>query len=272
MRDLPDLPGRSDLGSHPRVVALLEAGAGLHAVVHLAEVTSTNDVALDRLRAGEPPGLAVVGDRQTRGRGRAGRGWEDGPSPEASLMVTVAVLAPTTGVELVPLAAGLAVVDAAGAAGIDLRLKWPNDAIVDDRKCAGTLVERHEVADRDVLLIGIGIDVDWRGHDRSAEAPPGWTSLAEELGEGVERASLLADLLGALTGHLRSAEQRPSELLGAYRHACATLGSEVVATLPGGDLVSGRARDVDERGRLLIDTDHVLVAVTAGDVMHLRPG
>jgi BirA family transcriptional regulator, biotin operon repressor / biotin---[acetyl-CoA-carboxylase] ligase len=259
----------SDLARHARITALLAASSAVQSVVHLAEVTSTNDVALERLRAGHASGFAVVGDRQTRGRGRAGRSWEDGPHGEASLMVTFATSAPANAVELVPLAVGLALVDAAAAAGVAARLKWPNDALVGDRKWAGTLVERHDVAGRDELLVGIGIDVDWRERDRSGEAL-GWTSLAEERGSGLDRGELLADLLAALTDRLSQVSRQPDVLLDDYRRVCATLGEEVVATLPGGDELAGRAHDVDARGRLLVDTG-VLVAVTAGDVLHLRP-
>jgi BirA family transcriptional regulator, biotin operon repressor / biotin---[acetyl-CoA-carboxylase] ligase len=81
------------LAEHPRVEALLSGPLGWHTVEHHHEVGSTNDVALERARAGAPDGLVVVADHQTAGRGRGGHRWEDLPTPGASLLVS-ALLAP----------------------------------------------------------------------------------------------------------------------------------------------------------------------------------
>lgn len=261
----------TSLVQHPRVAAASGPASSWSVVDHLDEVTSTHDVALQRLAEGEAPGFVVVADRQTRGRGRAGRGWEDGPAPDASLMFTATVAAGDGQLSLVPLAAGLAVVDAARALGIELRLKWPNDVLTPDgEKCVGILVERHTIADDDVLLVGIGVDVDWRGIDRSGERAA-WTSLAEELGGPVDRGELLGEVLDALAVRLAAVDSAPEQLLDDYRAACVTLGQEVDAQGAGGSVISGDAVDVDRTGRLLIDTGRERVAITAGDVTHVRP-
>lgn len=258
-----------DLARHPAVTALLDAATGWHAVAHHREVTSTNDVALERLRGGAAPGLVVTADHQTAGRGRAGRGWDSGPRPGASLLCTATVPASGHGDGLVPLAAGLAVVDAARSTGADLALKWPNDALAGERKCAGVLAERHTVGSDEVLLVGIGVDVDWRGHARDGDAAA-WTSLAEELDRAVDRGAVLAVLLRSLAGWLDAARQDRDGLLDTYRIRCTTLGRDVEVQLPGGRRLGGHAVDVDRDGRLLVDTGRERVAVSAGDVVHLR--
>lgn len=260
---------------HPPVAAAVGPGRLWSAVHHLDEVSSTHEVALARLRdEHEPPGFVVVADRQTRGRGRAGRSWEDGPRPDASLMLTATVAARRGELSLVPLAAGLAVVDAVDRElGLPLQLKWPNDVLVDGRKCVGVLVERHTLPapGGDVLLVGIGIDVDWRGVDRSGERRA-WTSLAEERGADVDRWALLGALLDSLAGRLDAVATGPAGLLADYRRRCVTLGEDVRALGAGGAPVEGRAVDVDETGRLLLDTARGRVLVTAGDVIHVRSG
>jgi hypothetical protein len=176
-------PG-AGLAGHPAVVAAVAGGGRWTRVRHHAEVTSTNDVALERLRAGEPAGLVVVADAQTAGRGRAGRGWIDavqGPEGPGNLAVTASVPVRSGAVGAVPLAAGLAVADAFRAAARSPTLKWPNDVLLDDRKACGILVERHDLPAGSVLLIGCGLDLDWRGVPRDGDAA-GWTSLAESLG------------------------------------------------------------------------------------------
>src|SRR5690242_18570837 len=96
---------------------------------------STNRYLRDEAAAGAPDGLVAVADVQTAGRGRLGRTWE--APPGASLLVSV-LLRPALALEWWPLvtpAAALAASDALHElAGIDARLKWPNDLVVDDRK------------------------------------------------------------------------------------------------------------------------------------------
>lgn len=260
-----------DLARHDRVSALLHGPLLWHTVEHAPEVVSTNDLALERLRDGAPPGLVVIADRQTGGRGRQGRTWLDGPRRDSSLMLTAVAPAPPVHPTLVPLAAGLAVADALRRAGATPWLKWPNDVLLDGRKAAGILVEQHRVAGQVVLLIGLGVNLDWRGTDRSGEAAA-WTSVAEHTGADVDRGDVLADLLRGLAAWLHSVPGDPLRLLVTYRDVCATIGSDVRVSFPGGRTVEGRAVDLDRDGRLVVDTPERQVAVNAGDVEHVRPG
>lgn len=261
---------------HPRVSALLDGPARWHTWQHLAEVGSTNDVALDALRAGTPPGLVVTADRQRTGRGRVGRRWQDVPVAGASLAISatveVAGSRPLGGaVGLVPLAAGVAVADALRARGVEVALKWPNDVLAtvdgDDRKCVGILVEHHHLDARAVLVVGIGINVDWRAVPRVDEAAT-WTSVAEAVDADVDRFALLADVLGGLDARLRD---DASTLRERYRRACGTLGRAVEVTRPDGGVLRGRAVDLAADGALVVEVDGRRQRVAVGDVHHLRP-
>jgi BirA family transcriptional regulator, biotin operon repressor / biotin---[acetyl-CoA-carboxylase] ligase len=260
------------LADAPAVRAGLEASAAFGPLEHHERVGSTNDVARARLAEGVAPGLVVVADRQTTGRGRAGRSWTDdldGPEGPANLAVTATIAAPEQDAELSSLATGLAVADAFASVGARVGLKWPNDVLLEGRKAAGILVERHEIAGQDVLLIGCGLDLDWRGVDRTGDAA-GWTSLAEHLDGPVDRAAVLGALLAALNGHLDVLARAPGDLLASYRQRCVTIGSEVDVTLPRGRSLSGTAVAIDDRGRLVVDTGRERVEVLVGDVTHVR--
>lgn len=260
-----------DLASDPRVTALLHGPAPWHRVDHHAEVGSTNDVAFEAARDGVPPGLVVVADRQTSGRGRSGRGWEDRRTSAGagSLLCTAVVADPASGGSLVPLAAGLSVADAVRRQGGRPRLKWPNDVLLDGSKCAGILVERHAVGGGHVLLVGVGINTDWRGVERSGEQAA-WTSVAEQSGGDVDRAGFLVDLLRGLATWVQSLPTDPLRLLATYRDASETIGREVRVSFPDGDQLTGRAVDLDREGRLVVETPQGAVAVNAGDIEHLR--
>jgi BirA family transcriptional regulator, biotin operon repressor / biotin---[acetyl-CoA-carboxylase] ligase len=266
------------LDHHPRLAALLGGPLGWHTLVHLPEVTSTNDEVLARSRSGAPPGLVVVADHQTAGRGRQGRRWDDASAPTAprSLTVSTSRELPSAHGGLVPLAVGLAVADAFRAAGATPALKWPNDVLLRApggglAKAAGILTERHRVADRDLVIVGTGLNLDWRDVDRSGEAAD-WTSLAEATGRDVDRGEVLAELLRGEAERLRTLAIDPAGTLEVYRAACTTLGREVEVGLPGGEVVRGAAIDIDHDGHLVVDVPGTGPrAVTAGDVRHVRP-
>ena len=95
--------------------------------MHLRSVTSTQEVARDL-----PLGSVVVAEHQTAGRGRLDRRWE---APPGTALLASFVLEPRA---LLSLAAGVA---AAEACGGRVRLKWPNDLMLGERKLGGILVE-----------------------------------------------------------------------------------------------------------------------------------
>jgi BirA family biotin operon repressor/biotin-[acetyl-CoA-carboxylase] ligase len=155
-------------------------------------------------------------------------------------------------------------------AGVDARLKWPNDLVVGDAKLAGVLAEA-EFDTRSVrsVVVGIGINVAWPG-------PPGvgGTCLDDlrESGAAVDRAQLLEAVLAAL-GVRRPLLDDPAgrhRLATEFRECCATVGVEVRVELPGTEIV-GVASGIDDAGHLIVDTAHGTRVVAAGDVVHLRP-
>lgn len=260
------------LADDDRVREALLPLASLRTIEVYDRVTSTNDVARQRLVEGARPGLVVVADRQSAGRGRAGRRWIDdlkGPDGPANLAVTATIrLPPAPG--LLPLVAGLAVADTFDAAGASSVLKWPNDVLLEGRKAAGILVEGHRICGRDVALIGCGLDLDWRGVARTGERA-GWVSLAEVLDEDVDRAVVLGRLLAALDLRLDQHARRPGATLASYRPRCATLGQHVRVQRPGGAVTVGVAVDLDADGRLVVDAAGRRIPVQTGDVHRIRP-
>lgn len=258
---------------HDRLDAYLAGPSSWTQFVHLPEVDSTNLEVARRVRDGAPAGMVLVADRQTAGRGRNGRGWQDVPG--GNLSVSVATGVPGAAATLVPLAAGLAAGDALKRAGLTTALKWPNDVLVPKngtaRKVGGILADAHDLrpSGPQFLVVGIGLDVDWRGQDRDGDAA-GWTSVAEELGRDVDRWEVLHDLLRALETWLLDVPRDPTRLLAAYTVRCSTLGRDVRIHAPGGATLDGRAVDVDESGGLVVDTGTGRRVVMAGDVEHVR--
>lgn len=129
-------------------------------------VTSTNDVLRQLADEGAPAGTVVLADVQEQGRGRRGDRWVS--TPGKGLLLSV-LLRPSHVSNLgpVPLRVGLAVIRAIdGSAGIEARLKWPNDLLVGNRKIAGVLCEASYSRRDPSIVVGVGINVlqgvdDW---------------------------------------------------------------------------------------------------------------
>lgn len=253
------------------------ARSGLvHRIEHHAEVGSTQDVAFD---GGARPGTLVMADRQRAGRGRHGRSWRDGPHPLASLAASLVMPDRPAALGLVPLAVGLAVRDAVRDAVTDeatagtLALRWPNDLLIGAapaRKCAGVLVERRALAPAErgvapsVLVVGVGIDIDWRDAPSAGRAGSGerdWTSLAEASGAPVDPVALLAGLIDALERWLDADAAR---VLASHRAASASLGRDVVVTAADGSRLGGRALDLMPDGALVLEIDGERRVVDSG--------
>jgi BirA family biotin operon repressor/biotin-[acetyl-CoA-carboxylase] ligase len=231
-------------------------------VICSAEMDSTNAEALRLAASGEPEGCVVIADAQTAGRGRLDRSWWSEPGRS---LLTSWLVRPALPVERWPtltLVAGLAVARALiTSAGVEVRLKWPNDLLVGGRKLGGLLAEADG---RGALVVGVGVNV------RQTEFPPELaglaTSVALEGGRPVERAWLLAATLSGFGARMGA----PEEALDDYRKLCDTLGKRVRVERAGAEPLEGVARDLSASGALVIDTDGAVVEISAGDVVHLR--
>ncbi len=217
-------------------------------VIHrLQQVSSTQDEARRLVETGEVgPGHVVVVDEQTKGRGRFGREWL---SPVGGLYATFIVARHP----LISLVSGVAVLRALARFGVAVRLKWPNDLVVDGRKLAGILIEcKNEVA-----LVGIGVNL--------REAPLDTATSVRAAGGTVKRGELIVTIWEEMTEAVAS-----EDIVGEYRTHLATLDQPVRLTLEDGETVEGRAVDIDPEGRLLVETAAGVRAISSGECSHLR--
>jgi BirA family transcriptional regulator, biotin operon repressor / biotin---[acetyl-CoA-carboxylase] ligase len=237
----------------------------------VAETGSTNADLIARADRGDRiDGAVLIAEHQTAGRGRQGRSWSAVPHAQITMSVGVdAATVPSEAWGWLPLAAGVAIVDAVSGWGVEAGLKWPNDVLVGGGKLAGILAEVAPA--RQAVVIGIGLNVSLTGAEVGVS---GVTSLVD-LGVSLpDRQDLVLRLLGELGRRIdawRKADGADGGLRSDYRARSLTLGMSVRAELPGDRELVGVARDVDEQGRLVIDTGRQTTTVSAGDIVHLRP-
>jgi BirA family transcriptional regulator, biotin operon repressor / biotin---[acetyl-CoA-carboxylase] ligase len=272
---LPGDEGRGPVLDAARLTGALAPWPGLWREVRVVEETgSTNADLLAEAQAGAREGLVLVAEAQTAGRGRMGRRWISPPRRALTFSVLLRPAVPAGLLGWAPLLAGVAVASAMErTAGVDARLKWPNDVLVDGTKIAGILAERWGNA----VVIGTGINV----LQQRGELPvPTATSLlvAQKSADGTDmRERLLTAVLDELAHWYRAWLDQPQPgdadgcgLREEYLRRSGTVGAAVTVMLPGGQNLTGMAAGIDAAGRLEIRTPASLVQVSAGDVVHLR--
>jgi BirA family transcriptional regulator, biotin operon repressor / biotin---[acetyl-CoA-carboxylase] ligase len=254
---------------------LIRPGGLWRQVDYVAATGSTNADLAAGARAGDEPGVVLITDYQSAGRGRLGRTWTAPPGTS----IAMSVLVRPDGMDpgrwtWLPLLTGLAVADGlARTAGLEVRLKWPNDVLVGDRKVCGILAERVESAAGPACVIGMGINTHLVAEDLPV---PTATSVAIECavaGRPVpSRTSVVATVLAAFELLFRrwTAAADDSWLAAAYRRRSATLGRTVRVVLGPDESVEGIATDVDSDGRLVVQASGAPRTFGAGDVIHVR--
>lgn len=137
-------------------------------------------------------GAVAVTEEQTEGRGRLGRSWH--AAPRSSVLVSVLLFPKVEAAKLpeLSLVAGGAVAEAiAEVTGIEPVIEFPNDVLVGGRKVAGILAESSDGR----VVVGIGVNVNQAEEELPQDARTEPTSLHLELGQPVDRALLLAEIL-----------------------------------------------------------------------------
>jgi BirA family biotin operon repressor/biotin-[acetyl-CoA-carboxylase] ligase len=222
----------------------------------LRETGSTNADVIEAARAGAAEGLVITAQAQTAGRGRMGRAWISPPGACLALSMLLRPTMPMSAWGWLPLMAGIALSDAVGVdrAG----LKWPNDLLIDGRKCAGILAE---AAVSGAVVIGIGVNL--------TEAPPELPAISLKEA-GAPTIDIIDGLLDRFA-EIYEAWQAGEDPRERYLRRCLTIGQRVKVVLPGDSVLAGKATTVDADGRLVIrDASGELCPIAAGDVTHVR--
>jgi BirA family biotin operon repressor/biotin-[acetyl-CoA-carboxylase] ligase len=239
---------------------------GLAGVRHIAYDTlgSTNAEALALARAGERGPLWVTAKSQSAGRGRRGGQWV---SPPGNLYATLLLVEPSPP-EIAPqlsFVAALAVHDAVAACapqlGPSLKVKWPNDLLLDGAKTAGILIEG---GSEPAFAVAIGIGVNCAAHPNDTAYP-----ATDLVGTGalVTPDVLLVAL--AETMQRRLGQWNRGQGFVAIRadwlKRAAGLGETLRVRLSERDLF-GCFKGLDESGRLLLEQAGGVTPITAGEV------
>jgi BirA family biotin operon repressor/biotin-[acetyl-CoA-carboxylase] ligase len=260
-----------------------------------ASVGSTNDVVREWLAAGTPEVCLAVADEQTTGRGRDGRTWV--APPGAALLLSLGFrptwLAPDRTWRLaatVALAMADAAEEVAGLPDGAIRLKWPNDLVVETvgtavpippetatevRKIAGVLGESDGLgSDGPRVVIGLGLDTDWAASDFPPELATTMTSLREaSRGRPIDHVALLDAFLGRLEVRIEALRGGRFDVAD-WTSRQLTTGRRIRLIRPDGTVHEARAIGVDAASGALVIADPDAPtgerSIVVGEIQHVR--
>ena len=232
-------------------------------IIYHEELASTMDAAKDLARKGCPDFTTVIAGRQVSGRGRLKREWLSEKGGLYFTMVLRPDLPPVLSFRVSFLASLTLSRILTEMFGVDVRVKWPNDLLVDERKICGMLSELEAEADRVAFInVGIGVNVN---NDPSAVEPAA-TSLKAILGRKVSKKDILARYLDAFEQRMQTAAF--DQVIEEWKAVTVTLNREV-RVVTTREVFTGKAVDVDDNGALVLKSaDGSLQKILYGDCFH----
>ena len=232
----------------------------------LAETTSTIDVAKQWLREGAPHGAVVIAERQTHGRGRAGRPWV---SPPGGLWMSLVVEIDADKAGRLGLGLAVAAAEAVSQeTGCELGLKWPNDLLLGGRKIGGVLGETEAAFGRvATAVLSLGLNVNLSVEDLPSELKDSAITLLDGTGERWSLPRLGARVLARFEAMWPAlAGDDGGQVMGGWRKRDVLLGKEVSLEV-GGNVLRGRARGIDAGGALILLAEGIERSIAAGEVL-----
>lgn len=223
--------------------------------VYLESVDSTNSYLKRIIKEQEPPkGLSVMAKSQTSGRGRLGRSWLSAEGDTLCMSICVK----NKYCEGFTLLVALAVYEALESFcnGKELKIKWPNDIIADNKKLCGILCERVS----EYTVIGIGINVNDKSFAKEIENKA--TSLfilnCEKYDVNAVFRAVNKAVENTLTKYDFTFNKKAKY---CYEKLCINIGKDVIA-----EKHSGKAVGIGDDGSLLLDCNGETVSITSGEV------
>ncbi|QTP64361.1 biotin--[acetyl-CoA-carboxylase] ligase [Candidatus Liberibacter africanus] len=229
-------------------------------------IVSTNDECITRALSGDLGNLWIIASRQTAGRGRRGKKWiSDEGNLYASLLLVDSVSKDS--ITLLSFAIAVAmrsIVASVLPVGADVKIKWPNDVLISQRKVAGILIETLDLkSGLQAIVIGIGLNVS----NSPLGTPYLVTSLREE---GCD--THLEDIFPFFFQHIAKIldiwrkDTGREEIMRLWRRFAYGLGDIITVNLPHSSIL-GRFIGVDDFGYLLLEEKEGFVRqIFTGDI------
>lgn len=273
--DIDEVEGKGlMMYSYPEIISSAEIMSRMETkwcgkqVYYRKETGSTNEDAIELAEEGKEHGTVVVTELQTSGRGRLGRSWE---SPKGECIAMSLILRPNVSPDkasMITLVMALAVADVcAKLTDMDVKIKWPNDVVVNKKKVCGILTQMSSKPGKiDHVVVGVGINVNVNNFP--PEIADTATSLLIETGNRHGRADIIVAILDYFEYYydIFESTEDVSCLVSLYDGYLANKDAEVRVLDPKGEY-TGTAQGINDFGELIVQKeDGSFTRVSSGEV------
>lgn len=229
---------------------------------------STNEYAKKLALQGIEEGTLILTDFQTQGKGRRGRSFF---SPHGGLYLSLILCPSLSPKAILPLTllAGVAVAQSIQrCTGLSVRLRWPNDLFLAQKKVGGILIEMLvRETEKVVCIVGIGVNINTPLSSFPAALRSQITSLAHVLRRSVSRELLVCHLLSELEIYYhRFLQEGLSPFVEIWKTLAFQIGTMVRLSV-GGEVVEGILQGLDAEGRLVIKQGKQLRTIVSGEYL-----
>ncbi len=224
-------------------------------VIHYKEIDSTNNEAKKLINNQKDLPCWIIADKQTSGRGRKGRFWD---SPIGNFMGTY-VLSIEGEKRILPqlsfvsaLAIHSTITEFRQEDSSEVMLKWPNDIIINNKKCGGILIENIFSKNNLFHTIAIGIGINLKSSPLHSTFPSG--NILQEFNINIERDEFLTSINKNILKFLSvwDGGSNYKYILNTWKSKAYLLNSKVAVSLPNGDKKEGIFSTIDEEGGLIL--------------------
>lgn len=236
-------------------------------IYYFNTIDSTN-IKAKEIAHNEREGTVLIAEEQTAGKGRLGRNWA---SPKGKGIWMSIILKPNvepTKLPKITLIGAAAVHKALRNIGVEAKIKWPNDILIDGKKVCGILTEMSgELNMVNYVVMGIGINVNLDEEDIPDELKNIATSLRLSTGRKINRKELAANILNEFEKLYIKFKEKDNieEVLRICRENSVLLGEEV-KVIRGDNIRIGKALDINDNGELVVKFGDNVENIIAGEV------
>jgi len=237
-------------------------------------IDSTNTKAGELAQKGEPEGTVVIADAQTRGRGRLERTWQSPPGRNLYLSIILRPHLSAAEAPQLTLMAGVAVAEALETyVPGQVSVKWPNDVLLGKRKICGILTEMTATPRGvDVVVVGVGVNVNMVREDFEPSLRETATSLRMETGQTMDRLSVAGRLFESMETWYRAFQRDGFPAVRDPFLRYSRIVGQAIRVVFREDTQTGVVEDIDRDGAILLrDAAGAVHRIAAGDV-HLMKG
>ena len=239
-----------------------------HEVRYFEQTDSTNTRAMAWAEEGAPEGAVVIAEHQTQGRGRQGRKWESKESRNLLFSLILRPTLPPSHLGLLTIISSLSVAETIQeiASPLPVYIKWPNDVLLNQKKCCGVLIETAHSTAHPQVVVGLGINVNQETFSEEINSKA--TSVLLETGRHTDRIQLLARILLRLEHYYKALDEETASIyIDRYTGKLAYFDEQISLRQYGSKhVLTGIIRGISETGALLFETERGIEVLHAGEV------